>query len=209
MSTEGADSEPKGNQICSVSVKVPPFWAEEPALWFSQLEAQFALANITADSTKFYHVISNLDVKYVSEVKDIVINPPTDGTKYEKIKFELIKRLSASQEQKVRQLLAHEELGDRKPSQFLRHLQNLAGPRVPDEFVRSLWASRLPNNIQAIIASQTDCELEKLAQLADNINEVNNLRFMNFRRHPPQHPTIQRWMSYGSQSSTCRGRWLR
>lgn len=146
--------------------------AEEPALWFSQLEGQFVLANITADSTKFYHVISNLDLKYVSEIKDIIINPPEDDTKYQKIKSELIRRFSATQEQKVRQLLALEELGDRKPSQFLRHLQSLAGPCVPDEFIRSLWASRLPSSIQAIIASQSDCNLERLAQLADNINEV-------------------------------------
>jgi hypothetical protein len=32
----------------------------------------------------------------------------------------------------------HEEMGDRKPSQFLRHLKSLA-PEVPDDFLRSIW----------------------------------------------------------------------
>ncbi|CAG4937253.1 unnamed protein product [Parnassius apollo] len=125
----------------------------------------------THDNTKFNHVISNLDYRYVTEVKDVITNPPSEN-KYEKIKTELITRLSASQEQRVRQLLAHEELGDRKPSQFLRHLRNLAGNDVPDEFLRSLWTNRLPNHIQAIIATQTGTSLDAVAQLAHKFNEV-------------------------------------
>jgi len=56
-------------------------------------------------------------------------------------------------EQRVRQLLSHEEMGDRKPSQFLRHLKSLA-PDIPDEFLRTIWASRL-QHVQAILAGQT------------------------------------------------------
>lgn len=159
------------DEVCRVGVKVPPFWPNEPALWFVQLEGQFALSNITADVTKFYHVIANLDYKYICEVKDIIAKPPTDN-KYDKIKAELISRLSASQEQRVRQLLTHEELGDRKPSQFLRHLQNLAGAEVPDDFIRSLWMSRLPSHIQAIIAAQVDLPLDTVAQIVDKIHEI-------------------------------------
>lgn len=159
------------SEVCRVGVKVPPFWPNEPALWFVQLEGQFALSNITVDATKFYHVLANLDYKYVCEVKDIITNPPTEN-KYEKIKTELISRLSASQEQRVRQLLTHEELGDRKPSQFLRHLRNLAGSDVPDEFVRSLWTSRLPSHVQAIIAAQVDLPLDSVAQIVDKIHEI-------------------------------------
>ncbi|KAJ0180017.1 hypothetical protein K1T71_004608 [Dendrolimus kikuchii] len=157
--------------VQSVRVKVPPFWPDEPALWFTQLEGQFALANITVDSTKYNYVISNLEFKYAAEIKDI-INKPPDSNKYDKVKKELINRLSSSQEQKVRQLLTHEDMGDRKPSQFLRHLQNLAGPNVPDDFVRSLWSSRLPTHIQIIVASQSSSNLEELATVADNVNDV-------------------------------------
>lgn len=160
------------DEVCRVGVKVPPFWPNEPALWFVQLEGQFALANITADATKFYHVISNLDFKYVCEVKDVITNPP-ENHKYEKIKSELISRLSASQEQRVRQLLTLEELGERKPSQFLRHLRSLAGAGVPDDFIRSLWTSRLPSHIQAIIATQVNLPLDTVAQIVDKIHEVS------------------------------------
>ncbi|CAH4034235.1 unnamed protein product [Pieris brassicae] len=157
--------------INSVSVKVPPFWPDEPVLWFAQIESQFTLANITADTTKYNYVVSNLDYKYVSEIKDIIKNPPTTD-KYISLKTELISRLSSSQEQRVRQLLTHEDIGDRKPSQFLRHLQNLAGPEIPDDFIRSIWSSRLPTNIQVIIASQPKSSLDSLASLADAVTDV-------------------------------------
>ncbi|CAF4948334.1 unnamed protein product [Pieris macdunnoughi] len=165
MATAGKDV------VCRVGIKVPPFWPNEPALWFSQLEGQFALANITADATKFYHVTANLDYKYICEVKDVVSKPPSEG-KYEKIKTELISRLSTSQQQRVRQLLTHEELGDRKPSQFLRHLQSLAGEDVPEQFIRSIWVSRLPDHVQAIMATQGDLPLESIARIVDKIYEI-------------------------------------
>lgn len=157
--------------VYKVGIKLPPFWAEEPGVWFAQVEGQFTITGITADSTKFYHVIAQLDHQYAREVKDIITNPPAEN-KYAKLKSELIKRLSASQEKKTKQLLMHEELGDRKPSQFLRHLQTLAGPAIPDDFLRTLWASRLPNNIQTVIATQADASLETVADLADKVSEI-------------------------------------
>ena len=69
------------------------------------------------------------------------------------------------------QLLSHEEMGDREPSQFLRHLKALA-PDVPDDFLRTIWASRLPPHVQAILAGQTEGSMDSASQLADRICEV-------------------------------------
>lgn len=159
------------NEVCRLTTKIPPFWPEEPIIWFAQVEGQFLNAGITADLTKYNYVIAQLDQTHLREVKDIIINPPLSG-KYEKLKEVLIKRLSDSNEKKMKQLLMHEELGDRKPSQFLRHLQGLAGPHVPEELIRTIWTSRLPHNIQTVIASQTKSTLEDIADLADKVNEI-------------------------------------
>lgn len=168
---EGAGADNAGAEVLRVSVRVPPFWPEEPALWFAQLESQFVLSRITTDETKFCYLVAQLDHQYAAEVKDVITNPPAND-KYANLKTELIKRLSASQEKRVKQLLMHEELGDRKPSQFLRHLESLAGPSVPKDFMTTLWSSRLPHNIQTVIASQTDLPLTKLAELADKVYEI-------------------------------------
>ncbi|CAH2087681.1 unnamed protein product [Euphydryas editha] len=159
------------HDICRVGVRIPPFWPEEPEIWFAQVEGQFAISGITSDTTRFNYVIGHLDPQYSKEVKDIIIAPPVEN-KYERLKFELIKRLTASKEKKVQQLLMHEELGDRKPSQFLRHLQSLAGSEVPEDFIRTIWSSRLPSNIQALIASQPSTTLEALADLADRVQDI-------------------------------------
>uniref|UniRef100_A0A6P7GI94 Uncharacterized protein LOC114338493 n=1 Tax=Diabrotica virgifera virgifera TaxID=50390 RepID=A0A6P7GI94_DIAVI len=139
-----------------ISVKIPPFWPNDPETWFLQVENQFTLANITSDATKFNYIVANLETVYREDVK---------------LKSELIKRLSASQQQKIKRLLDHEELGDRRPSQFLRNLQSLAGTTVPDNIVRSLWLGRLPSSTQAILATQAKASLDAVAELADTISE--------------------------------------
>ncbi|XP_071449987.1 uncharacterized protein [Hetaerina americana] len=164
-------SEPANADLNRVSIRVPPFWVEKPSLWFSQLESQFALSGTTQDSTKFYHVVGVLENHYAQEVEDIITNPPSEG-KYERLKSELIRRLSTSTEHKLRRLLKHEEIGDRKPSQFLRHLRNLAGSSVNEEFLRSLWLNRLPTNMQAILTAHDGIDLDGLSVLADKIGEV-------------------------------------
>jgi hypothetical protein len=58
-----------------VAVRLPPFWAERPAVWFAQAEAQFTLAGISSEQTKFCYVISQLDQRYAAEVEDIISQP--------------------------------------------------------------------------------------------------------------------------------------
>ncbi|XP_046976450.1 uncharacterized protein LOC124542553 [Vanessa cardui] len=152
----------------SAQIKTPPFWPEKPAIWFAQVEGQFKLFGITDEATKFYQILSTLDRQYAAEVEDVITGPPD----YNRLKAELIKRLSVSRENKVKQLLMHEQLGSRKPSQFLRHLQHLAGPDIPEEFLQTFWTSRLPIGIQPIVASQPTLPLDALAELADRVHDI-------------------------------------
>lgn len=170
-STSGSGSFRYPSEVSKVAVRVPPFWRDDPELWFQQVEYQFVLAGITTDVTKFNVVAGQLENEYAKVVKDVVMNPPAQG-KYDKLKAELIRRLSFSTEQKTLQLIQHEELGDRKPSQFLRHLQSLAGSDVPSDFIRTIWTSRLPANIQVIAASQPRMPLEEVAELADRVHDI-------------------------------------
>jgi hypothetical protein len=68
------DTQPA--EISRVPVLLPPFWAEWPAVWLAQAEAQFSLAGISSERTKFHYVISQLDQRYAAEVKDIITSPP-------------------------------------------------------------------------------------------------------------------------------------
>lgn len=166
------DGKPEPEEsVCRVGMKMPPFWPKEPALWFAQVEGQFFISGITSDITKFYYVIAQLEHQYAAEVKDIIVNPPADN-KYQKLKLELIKRLSESQDARIKQLVTREELGDRKPSQYLRCLEELADGAVSESFLRSIWASRLPTNIQTVIATQMNTTLKDVAELADRVYDI-------------------------------------
>jgi hypothetical protein len=166
---EAPDSS-QGGHIHRVTVRLPPFWPDRPRLWFAQAEAQFNLASVPSETTKFNYVVSQLEYRHAAEVEDIIILPPANEP-YTTLKAELVRRLSSSRDQSVRQLLTQEEIGDRKPFQFLRHLKSLA-PDVPDDILRSTWSSRLPPHIQTILAGQAEGNLDAASQLADQIAEV-------------------------------------
>jgi cleavage and polyadenylation specificity factor subunit 1 len=141
-------------EVARIAARLPPLWPNRPAAWFTQAEAQFHLAGITNEITKFYYVISHMGERYVGEIEDIVNSPPPRDP-YTHLKNELIQRLYPTKEQRARQLFEFEEMGDRCPSQFLRHLRTLA-PDIPSDYLRSLWSSRLPPNVRAILAGLPD-----------------------------------------------------
>jgi len=43
----------RSNRLICIGIRAPPFWAEKAAVWFAQLEGQFAVSNITQDTKKF------------------------------------------------------------------------------------------------------------------------------------------------------------
>jgi hypothetical protein len=54
----------------------------------------------------------------------------------------------------------------RKPFYFIRQLKGLAQD-VPDDFLRIIWASRVPPHDQAILAGQIDNSLGSTSYLAE------------------------------------------
>jgi hypothetical protein len=148
----------QGGYIHRPAVHLPPFWPDRPGLWVATAEAQFYLASVTSEKTKFNYVISQLEYRHASEVQDLIRSPPANEP-CATLKTEVVRHLSASRDQRVCQLLTHEEMGDLKLSQFLRHLKSLA-PEVPDGFLRNIWSSRLPTHIQTILAGQAEGNLD-------------------------------------------------
>jgi hypothetical protein len=69
-------NNPHPAEVARVAVRLPPFWTERPASWFTQAEAQFHLTGINSELTKFYYVVSQLDARITAEVDDIIRSPP-------------------------------------------------------------------------------------------------------------------------------------
>lgn len=152
--------------------RLPPFSAERPALWFAQVDGVLGLAGFADEDTKYQLVVAQLETRYAAEVEDLILRKPAERP-FTALKDALVSRLSASEGQRLEQLLGAEHMGDRKPSQFLRHLQGLAGTvQIQDSLLRRLWMRGLPASVQAILSVQAETDIAKLAILADKVVEV-------------------------------------
>lgn len=167
--TSLTDSEP---QLARVAFKAPPFWHDDPELWFQHVESQFVMADIKTDATKFHAVIATLDCKILRSVRDIIQTPPSSQA-YDKLKERVLEVYSQSESSRLRGLLQDCELGDRKPTQLLHEMRNLAGKHISDDVLRTLWLQRLPANVQQILHVSSD-SLDGLAKIADKVCEVSN-----------------------------------
>ena len=169
-------TEPEASaRVASISLKFPPFWPADPQIWFAQVEAQFSTRGVTLQKTMFDYIVASLSPEFATEVPDLILKPPTENP-YDKLKEQLIKRTAASEQRRLQQLFNSEELGDQKPTQLLRRMQQLLGdtPGITDgSFIRKLFL-RLTANVRMVLASTNDSvSLDDLAQLADKIVEVS------------------------------------
>lgn len=87
-------------------------------------------------------MVTVLSNEYALEIRDIILNPPQEDA-YSKLKDLLIKRTVASERKRLQLLFTAEELGDLKPTQLLRRMQQLmrdaAGPNLDNSFLWELF----------------------------------------------------------------------
>lgn len=167
-----SSSELQNAAINKVSIRVPPFWKPDPVLWFCQLEAQFAISGIVVDGTKYNTVVAHIESDILASVGDIIRNPP-EQDKYVTLKNRLIHCHSDSEESRLKKLFNKCYLGDRRPSELYRQMQNLAGTDSGTQLLKSLWVQKLPQQIQLVLSSLDDEEttVDKLVRVADRCND--------------------------------------
>lgn len=165
-------TKPPGEELARISVKIPPFWHSRPELWFAQIESQFITAGIVNEPTKYHTVVAAIDGSILSQVSDIILNMPKN-LPYSTLKTRMLEEFSVSEQKRLKKLLQDMELGDLRPSQLLREMKNLAGNQVDDALLKSMWMTRLPKHMQAIISVSSE-PLDKIAVMSDKIAEVND-----------------------------------
>lgn len=160
------------NQACEVvNLKIPPLWVDKPDLWFASLDAQFQVAKVKNESTKFYHLLSAIEPKYLDSIADI-IRDGNSTTKYTDAKAKLLTLLKESEGRQLKTLLHGMELGQQKPSFLLQKMQSLAGENVGEKLIRQLWLEKLPESVRNVIVV-SDEKLFKLAEMADKIVDLS------------------------------------
>lgn len=152
----------------TVSVKLPPFYTEDPDGWFLQAEAQFEIRGISQDSTRYWHLAASLDASTASRAARVTKRYA--GTlKYQHLKDWLLKTFGFSKFERAERILAVTGLGDRKPSELADYLLRTLGDHSPRILLQHILLRSLPQHVQDSLATTEVEDLEGLADAADEV----------------------------------------
>lgn len=171
-------------RFLSAADKIPPFWIQDPELWFHHVETVFKRYNITRSLTKFQIIISKIQIDILVPARDIIKCP--GDRPYEKIKSRLVTTYLESETKRIQKLLEGKHLSNKKPSQILALLIKLAGYVTASGVVKKLWMKLLPQNIQSILITTGLEDINKLAEFADKLQEAlpsERIRVISKRSH--------------------------
>lgn len=153
--------------------KIPPFYRDDPALWFLQMDSTFRTAKITDQVTMGDYVITALETEGVACCRDIILK--ADKTRFfDEIKARILATFSMSAEDKLRRLLKGNVLTDGKPSLILHRLRGLDDGNCGEGILKSIFLDQLSPQSRAILAVSDVADLDKLALVADQIYEVSS-----------------------------------
>ncbi|XP_034459925.1 uncharacterized protein LOC117772693 [Hippoglossus hippoglossus] len=163
--------------VHAVALKLPEFWEASASAWFAQTEAQFALRDITADTTRFYYVVSALGSSTASRVVSLLKHPPAMD-KYEALKAHLLKTFELSDAERASRLFSLQGLGDSKPSELMDHMLDLLGEHSPHFLFTQLFLRQLPSQVRAALANTTITDCRQLAEEADKSFVASQERYV-------------------------------
>lgn len=165
--TAVASSAPSATQM---KVQVPKFLPGKPELWFAMLELAFSVNDVTSDCKKFAIAVNSLDDRTATLVADVILRPPAQQ-QYKQLKDTVVARTRNSEDERMRKVLQSEGIGDRKPSEFWRHLRNVVEEEeMSDRTLRHIWLSQLPLAVKTAVAACERRDVDSLLAVADRVH---------------------------------------
>ena len=154
-------------RVCRVAVKLPEFWPDNVGIWFSRVEAQFRISNVTSEQLKFDYVVQKLDNDTVSRIQDVLYETPATNP-YQTPKARVTACFAKSDYEKLREFRDIPNLGDQRPSQLMdRLLSTIAGishEKSTCPFIEFAFLSRLPDRLREMVSQVKHENLCKLAE---------------------------------------------
>lgn len=200
----------ENNSITPESVNTKPrnfqlrvFEEADVELWFQLTEITFQAHNIQEEYIKYAALTQALTPAVCSEMRTNLMSPDPVNP-YTKLKEEILNRLTISAEKKIKQLLGKQEMGDRTPTSFLRHLRSLSAGGVPSEteeqIIKSVFLNNLPSKTKLMLKTiEPLMDVDKLALTADSviellesagaINAIREERRVDLTARDPEHIT--------------------
>ncbi|KER28566.1 hypothetical protein T265_04612 [Opisthorchis viverrini] len=139
---------------------------------YTGVDVVFTIRRITFQATRFSCVVQHLPCDVAREVKDLLEEIPKKNP-HDALRVAIIRRTGKYADKTLRDLSTSVKLGDRSPSQLLRHVRSLlCGRKLAVEIMAQSWLDKLPPSMSHVISAFfDDHSLEQLAQMADKIHE--------------------------------------
>lgn len=165
------------SSINAITVKLPPFWPDDPETYFNQAESCFRTSGVTTQRTKYDHVVMKLPCEIAKKMRDVIrtCTPLSHQTPYDTLRDALISRNTVSESVRIERLLAGEQMGDRSPSNFYRDLMSDVGSisSVSEPLVRTFWMRALPSSVEMTLQALKEEPIDTILRVADNAYDVS------------------------------------
>ncbi|CAI5688922.1 unnamed protein product [Oreochromis niloticus] len=155
----------------AVALKLPDFWLHDPPSWFVHVEAQFALRGISADDTKYHHVVASLDPLATRRAMTLLRDPPAQG-KYAALKELLLRRYALSDAERAEQLLNLSGLGGGTALELMENMLSLLGPDDGGFLFVHLFLRQLPAAVRAVLANSPLLPAKDYRSLAEEADRI-------------------------------------
>lgn len=178
--------------------------AANPTAWFTVMEAQFHLANVTVSSTKFYHSLAALPPEVVGQLPATTLA----SQDYKALKEKISELHEASKPELLDRFLRDRPMTG-KPSAYLAEMGRLAAKAsLSEDLVRHRFQQALPPTVAPIIATQKATPLDDLGKLADELCSLANDLSINHVPRPDTR-TDTRSDTHARNSHTSRSQYNR
>ena len=204
-------------------MKPPPFYRQNPAVWFRQIESQFVLAQVTNEVTKFHHIMAHLP-------EDVALNLDPSVGEYAALKELVLQLYQRTRSELMEEALGNVTLDGQKPSLcVVRIKRKLVECHLDpdDDLIKHKLLQAMPFHTRAALAGHQKLDLTTFASIADSVLLLDDQRtataahvshdsqrqssYQSTRSnslhpfHPSQRPQICRaHVYYGNRARTCK-----
>ena len=117
----------------AAAVRLPDFHADSPQSWFTNLDSQFATANITQSLTKFHWAVAKLPFSLNPTIQPLADDPTAVADPYGMLKELLLESYGLTEEQKTSRWLDYPMCGsETRPSVLWDNLNALRSKTLED-----------------------------------------------------------------------------
>ncbi|KAL3983488.1 17beta-estradiol 17-dehydrogenase / 3beta-hydroxysteroid 3-dehydrogenase [Sarotherodon galilaeus] len=155
----------------AVTLKLPDFWLHHPPSWFVHVEAQFVLRGISADDTKYHHVVASLDPLATRRVMTLLRDPPAQE-KYAALKELLLRRYALSDAERAEKLLNLSGLGGGTALELMENMLSLLGPDDGGFLFAHLFLRQLPAAMRAVLTNSPLLPAKDYRSLAEEADRI-------------------------------------